>query len=274
MKRFPLFKTSFLSRIFGCFATKSFPLFFQTMINRLYVSIAHVDLQEFEPAQNYTTLNKLFTRSLKTSRIFPEDNAIIISPCDSLISAAGIIHENLALQIKGFSYDIKALLSDYISKQHKARLEDGYFLNFYLSPKDYHRYHAPCEMRITKAVHIPGKLYPVNFTWLKKVDALFVENERVVLECFTKENALFYMVFVGALNVGKMAFTFDSTIQTNAKNTIQQYYLYDNISLQKGEELGHFCMGSTIVMLFEKESFTPSIQEGSAIQFGQNIGTK
>ncbi len=274
MKRFPLFKTSLFSRFFGCFATKSFPTFYQSYINRLYVFITHVDLREFEPAQNYTTLNNLFTRCLRIPRDINKDNTSIISPCDSLISAAGTIHESLALQIKGFSYDIKALLSDYIAKPYKSRLEGGFFLNFYLSPKDYHRYHAPCDMRITKAVHIPGKLYPVNFTWLKKVDALFVENERVVLECFTKENALFYMVFVGALNVGKMAFTFDDSIQTNAKNALQQYYLYDTVSLKKGEELGHFCMGSTIVMLFEKESFTPTVQEGSPIQFGQSIGTK
>jgi phosphatidylserine decarboxylase len=274
MKRFPLFKTSLISRIFGSFATKVFPPLYQSVINRLYVSIVHADLSEFEPAQSYTTLNKLFTRQLKIPRSISNENDIIISPCDSLISAAGTIHNNLAMQIKGFSYDINTLLSDYMSKKFKARLEDGFFLNFYLSPKDYHRYHAPCDMRITKAVHIPGKLYPVNLTWLKKVDALFVENERVILECFTTENTLFYMVFVGALNVGKMAFTFDDTIQTNAKNALQQYYLYDNISLKKGEELGHFCMGSTIVMLFEKESFTPLIQEGSTIQFGQGIGTK
>ncbi|MDD3344225.1 MAG: phosphatidylserine decarboxylase [Sulfurospirillaceae bacterium] len=274
MKRFPLFKTSLLSRLFGAFATKSFPPFLQAIINRLYVRIAHVDLTDFEPAISYQTLNKLFTRHLKTPRTIPQDITTIISPCDGFISAFGTIQESLALQIKGFSYSVKELLGDYISKQNKVRLEEGFYLNFYLSPKDYHRYHAPCDMRITKAVHIPGKLYPVNFTWLRKIDALFVENERVVLECFTKDNTLFYMIFVGALNVGKMAFTFDDTIQTNVKNSLQQCYTYDSISLEKGEELGHFCMGSTIVMLFEKNSFIASIKENISIQFGHIIGTK
>lgn len=274
MKQFPIFKTSLISRIFGRFASKAFPSFLQTIVNKLYVLIAKVDLNEFEPAERYSSLNQLFTRQLLVPRTIEHDDNQVISPCDSLISASGMIHHQLALQIKGFSYNVKELLSDYIAKTHVSHLEGGAFINFYLSPKDYHRYHAPCDMRISRAVHIPGKLYPVNFRWLKKIDALFVENERVVLECFTKENRLFYMVFVGALNVGKMAFTFDETIQTNAKNSYQQWYDYTNVFLRKGDELGHFCMGSTIVMLFEKESFEVAVQEGQNVRFGQKLGVK
>lgn len=273
MQRYPNYKSSIASRLFGAFASKEFPSAIQQTINQAYAAMMKVDLSEFENAGSYKSLNKLFTRRFKTKRLFNINEKTLISPCDSLVSAYGKIENSLALQIKGFSYDVKTLLGDYIAKEAKDRLEGGDFANFYLSPSDYHRYHAPIDMRITKAVHIPGHLYPVNFTWLKKIQGLFLENERVVLECYTKENKLFYMVFVGALNVGKMAFSFDEKIQTNAKASLQQCYLYDNLSVAKGDELGHFEMGSTIVMLFEKESVHLDLENIHHVKFGQSIGS-
>lgn len=274
MQRYTTFKTSLLSRIFGTFANKKFSLPVQVFINQTYTKLMKVDLSEFENASHYPTLNKLFTRNLLKPRTYDDNSQMFISPCDSFISACGTIKENLALQIKGFSYDVRGLLGDFIAKKEKDRLDGGSFINFYLSPKDYHRYHVPIDMRISKAVHIPGKLYPVNFKWLKKIHGLFVENERVVLECYTTDDKLFYMVFVGALNVGKMCFTFDSTIQTNAKGDLQQCYMYNNVNLLKGSELGHFEMGSTIVMLFEKGSFELQAKEIASIRFGMNLGIK
>ncbi|WP_263831719.1 phosphatidylserine decarboxylase [Sulfurospirillum oryzae] len=272
MQRYPNFKSSIASRLFGAFASKEFPSPIQRTINKTYASMMKVDLMEFEEAHLYKSLNALFTRRFKMRRLFNINEKTLISPCDSIVSAFGKIENNLALQIKGFSYNVQGLLGDYIAKREKERLEGGEFVNFYLSPSDYHRYHAPIDMRIAKAVHIPGHLYPVNFTWLKKIQGLFVENERVVLECYTKENKLFYMVFVGALNVGKMAFTFDKNIQTNAKASIQQCYMYDDLFVTKGDELGHFEMGSTIVMLFEKESVNLELEGISRVKFGQPIG--
>lgn len=272
MQRYPKFKSSVASRLFGVFAHKEFPTPIQHAINKAYTTMMNIDLMEFEDVSSYKSLNALFTRSFKTRRLFNIHEKTVISPCDSFVSAFGTIEHSLALQIKGFSYNIRNLLGDYIAKKEKDRLENGAYVNFYLSPSDYHRYHAPIDMRIAKAVHIPGRLYPVNFRWLKKVQGLFLENERVVLECYTKENRLFYMVFVGALNVGKMTFTFDKTIQTNAKAAIQQCYLYQDLSINKGDELGHFEMGSTIVMLFEKESINLELGGISQVKFGQPIG--
>jgi len=272
MQRYPNFKTSYLSHLFGVFASKEFPPALQCLINRAYVFLMKVDLHEFEDVTFYKSLNKLFTRRFKTRRLFNIHDRTFISPCDSIISAYGTIEHSTALQIKGFQYNVSNLLGDYISQKSKSLLEGGDFINFYLSPRDYHRYHAPIDMRITKAIHIPGKLYPVNFTWLNKINNLFIENERVVLECYTKENKLFYMVFVGALNVGKIAFTFDASIQTNASTNLQRYYHYDNLTLTKGEELGQFEMGSTIVMLFEKELINFDLGDVCNAKFGQPIG--
>jgi phosphatidylserine decarboxylase len=272
MKRYPIFKTSLISAAFGQFASKSFPPFLQKMINKTYTASMRVDLNEFNAPESYPTLNALFTRRLQKARTIESAQTQFISPCDSFITAQGVIEEHCALQIKGHTYRVNDLLGDYCSLATKQKLEKGHYINFYLSPKDYHRYHVPIDMRIAKAVHIPGHLYPVNVTWLRKVEGLFCENERVILECYTEDAKLFYMVFVGALNVGKMCFTFDKTIQTNAKASLQQYYMYDNLWMKKGQELGHFEMGSTIVMLFEKESFKTHVSQDAPIRFGMPLG--
>ncbi len=265
------FKSSCTSRLFGKFASKKFPSFFQNIVNKSYVSLMKLDMSEFDTCDKYKSLNELFTRALKKPREFESNEDEFISPCDAFISESGNIEEQKALQIKGHSYRVRNLLGDYILKDQKDRLINGKYLNFYLSPKDYHRYHVPFDMTIKKAVHIPGKLYPVNFTWLKKVPELFVENERVILECYTKDEKLFYMVFVGALNVGKMQFIFDERIQTNAKTSMEQPYMYKNLFLKKGDELGRFEMGSTIVMLFEKDMVELTCKKNNSIKFTQKI---
>jgi len=271
MTRKPNFKSSCASRMFGCFASKKFPICVQKIINKTYVKLMKVDLSECSEASSYKSLNALFTRELKIKREIDTNEDSFISPCDSFISECGDIEEQKALQIKGHEYRVRELLSNFVQKEEKDRLIDGKYINFYLSPKDYHRYHVPCDMRVKKAIHVPGKLYPVNFTWLKKIPELFVENERVILECYTKENKLFYMVCVGALNVGKMRFTFDDCIQTNAKSSIEQPYMYDNLWLKKGDELGRFEMGSTIVMLFEKDMVELTCKKYKSIRFGDVI---
>lgn len=268
------FKSSCVSRIFGRFASKTFPSFFQNFINKIYVKLMKVDLSECDDATSYTSLNALFTRELKIKREIKTNEDDFISPCDAFISECGKIEDEKALQIKGFEYKVRNLLGDYILKPEKKRLIDGEYLNFYLSPKDYHRYHVPIDMRVKKAIHIPGKLYPVNLKWLNKIPELFVENERVVLECYTKEDKLFYMVFVGALNVGKMQFTFDKKIQTNVKSGTEQLYMYNDIRLKKGDELGRFEMGSTIVMFFEKDMVELTCKKNESIRFADKITKK
>ncbi|MBE0492197.1 MAG: phosphatidylserine decarboxylase [Sulfurospirillum sp.] len=267
------FKSSLFSRLFGSFASCKFPKPVQWFINFAYTKILGVDLYDFDNFASYPSLNALFTRKLKKGRFFSQNENVMISPCDSFISASGKIEDAQALQIKGFSYGVSELLGYSIVKSEKNRLENGQFINFYLSPKDYHRYHVPIDMYVAKAVHIPGRLYPVNFRWLQKIPQLFCENERVVLECYTKKGKLFYLIFVGALNVGKMVFNFDACIQTNAKKQGEKFYTYDELYLQKGDELGRFEMGSTIVMLFEQDTLALTCKSGASVRFGDAIAT-
>ncbi|MDR1285235.1 MAG: phosphatidylserine decarboxylase [Campylobacteraceae bacterium] len=265
--------TNVFSRIFGFLASKRFPKKIQKFINESYVKLFNIDMGEFKTPQNYESLNALFTRSFIISRDFAKNDKVLISMCDSLISAEGTIKRNdfTALQIKGSSYCVNSLLGDFILTKEKKKLEGGIFINLYLSPADYHHYHSPCYMKIIKAVHIPGKLYPVNFKWLNKKAGIFTENERVVLECETKDADKFFLIFVGALNVGKMRFYFDENICTNAKETNQTLYMYKDLYVSQGDELGFFEMGSTVVFLGENKIFKSLVKCDTKVKFGDEI---
>lgn len=245
--------TNKISNIFHKFANYEFPKTVQSIINNGYVKILGLNMKEFKDPSNYTTLNKLFTRELTSPRSFDTSLDTFISPADSFVSEAGAIKNSTACQIKGMSYSVKELLTDEILYDDFEKLKDGKFMNFYLSPKDYHRYHCVYNCQITKLIHVPGKLYPVNFTYLKKQQDLFIENERVIVECKTNDDRLFYMVFVGALNVGKMVFTFEPKVNTNSDVFNTQVYTYDNLHLKKGDCMGYFEMGSTVLLFWEKD---------------------
>ena len=263
--------TNNISVIFGIFASKEFPKFIQKIINFLYVKLLRLDMNEFKHYSEYSSLNNLFTRELIKKREINSDVNQFISPTDSFISAQGNLNENVLLQIKNMPYSIDRLLTNSIDENHLKRIRNGNFMNFYLSPKDYHRYHSSFDCTVSKLIHIPGKLYPVNFSYLKKKLNLFIENERVILECLTKDNKLFYMVFVGALNVGKMVFNFEPRVKTNSSTNSIQEYLYSNLSLKKGDTIGYFEMGSTVVMIWEKDIVELENLENKKVKFTQTI---
>ncbi|MBN2895782.1 MAG: phosphatidylserine decarboxylase [Campylobacterales bacterium] len=263
--------TNLLSRAFGRFAAHSFAQPFQSWINRAYVRMMKLDMREFDDPSAYASLTALFTRVLNVPRSIDTAVDTFISPCDALVSACGTIEEGLAMQIKGRAYGIDALLGEHVPSEAKSALDGGDYLNLYLSPKDYHRYHAPCDLQVVQAIHIPGKLYPVNMPALRNIPSLFIENERVVLECLAEGKRLF-LVMVGALNVGKMQITFEPSLQTNAKEAKACSYRYEALHLKKGEDFGCFEMGSTIVVLCEKGLVARTVAGGETVRFGRSIG--
>ena len=261
--------TNLISLYFGKFAKKQFPSIIQKFINASYVKLMGLNMSEFKHSRYYKSLNELFTRELIIKREIDETAGVIISPTDSLITQCGQIQNDIALQIKGMEYSVEELLTYYCSSNFE-RIKNGSFMNFYLSPKDYHRYHAPCDFKLLKLIHVPGKLYPVNLKYLNKEFELFVQNERVVLECETN-GKIFYMVFVGALNVGQMVFEFENRVETNNDAKEMKVYTYENIEISKGECLGYFKMGSTVVMLWEKEMIELDNLLNQNVRFGQKI---
>lgn len=318
-KRFIKWVLKCVSRAFGCVANVRFARCLQARINAAYVKAFKIDLGEFEPLENYASLNALFTRKLMAKRALA---AGFISPCDGKIlecgsSSAQAKGEQIALSIKGYTYSVSELLGaayddftgaragfedlrtqnsktcgEFLSADDdKIELQAAFeYVNIYLSPRDYHRYHCPVNMRVKAAYYMSGALFSVNEKSLKKVPNLYARNERFVLECealgaisneCAHENLgsnsqksgakCFYMVFVGALNVGKMCFNFDEDLQKRAKFGANFSKKYDKIELEKGAELGHFELGSTIVLLFKKDDFKLCIKPYQSVKFGETI---
>jgi phosphatidylserine decarboxylase len=265
--------SSIISEYFGDFASKEFPSIVQRVINSTYVNLLGLDMSEFQEPKQYKSLNALFTRELKIKREFNIDSDTIISPCDSFITECGELDKDYALQIKGMHYNVQDFLGDKVDTDMCSQITDGQFVNFYLSPKDYHRYHMPMNLKIKKAIHIPGKLYPVNIPYLKKQIDLFIENERVVLECEMENSKPMYLVLVGALNVGKMTLSFEPQLQTNARKEHISVYEYEDLYMNKGDEFGYFMMGSTIIMLAPKDTLNLNIQTNEKVSFAQKIAT-
>lgn len=263
--------TSLISQNFGKFASKEFPTWFQKIVNNSYVKLMGLDMSAFHATNTYKSLNALFTRKLREKREFSLDADDFISPCDSLISETGVIRDDYALQIKGMRYTCDEFIGGEFSEEEKAIVADGTFINFYLSPKDYHRYHIPTNLKVLKAVHIPGKFYPVNIPSLKKRLNLFSENERVVILCEANNGKRFYMVLVSALNVGVMKVSFEPRIQTNATAITPQTYTFENTFLNKGDDFGCFEMGSTIVILAQKDMLDVDVNSGDNVKFAQTI---
>ena len=255
-----------VSRLFGKFAQTEFPYFLQKIINISYVKLMKLDMSEFDEPSSYKTLNQLFTRALKNPRIFSYG---VLSPVDAFVSKMGKVENDTIFQIKGMEYSLGEMLTQNY-KEQATKLEGGDYANFYLSPKDYHRYHIPCDMQIKSVTHVPGKLYPVNFKYLQKVPNLFIENERVIVECDV-DGKLIFLVLVGALNVGKMVVNFEKDIETNRKVDEIRKFTYTDLRLKRGDEFGYFKMGSTIVMISEKDLLELDVYESSKVRFGDKI---
>jgi len=243
----------------------------QNIINKSYVKLMGLDMSAFKEPSQYETLNKLFTRAFVTSPTLPKDKDRLISGVDALITDAGKIEEGKAYQIKGMAYEIDTLFGEFHTGLSN-KVEGGEFINFYLSPKDYHRYHMPMTLKILSLTHIPGKLYPVNFPLLRNKKDLFIENERVVIECEDEKGRTQVLVLVGALNVGKMVVTFEDNIRTNSEIRAPKHYTYENLTLARGELFGWFEMGSTILTFSQKGSIFPEVAINQKVSFADILG--
>lgn len=258
--------TNLVSRLVGKFAQKEFPASIQGLINSLYVRLLGVNLSEFKESYKYKSLNELFTRQKEAPLRL--ENANLVSPCDGKVVGVGEIKDAKSYQIKSISYDLNALLTN-ITQTSISKIANGYFLNIYLSPKDYHRYHAPCDLQIKRLIHVPAKLYPVNNLALRFVKDLYIQNERVIIEANTFDHKKVFIVLVGALNVGSMIVHFEPKLLTNTAKTETTSFLYENLSIQKGQEFGYFKMGSTILIFTQSEKF--SAMQGEILKVGEAI---
>ncbi|MBP3981325.1 MULTISPECIES: archaetidylserine decarboxylase [unclassified Acidovorax] len=196
---------------------------------------------------SYASFNDFFTRALKPGAR-PLAATDLVCPVDGAISQFGPLDKDQIFQAKGHHYSTTALVGG--DATLAARFEHGHFATLYLSPRDYHRIHMPCAGRLTRMVHVPGDLFSVNPTTARGVPGLFARNERVVC-VFESDHGPFVLVLVGATIVGSMATVWHGQVNPPRTGQLRQWdYAPGTVSLQQGEEMGRFLLGSTVVMLF------------------------
>jgi phosphatidylserine decarboxylase len=220
---------------------------------------------------SYASFNEFFTRPLKAGAR-PLAAADFICPVDGAISQLGAIEKDQIFQAKGHHYSSTALVGG--DAALAAQFDNGTFATIYLSPRDYHRIHMPCDGRLTRMIYVPGDLFSVNPTTARGVSGLFARNERVVC-VFASDHGPFVLTLVGATIVGSMATVWHGVVNPPRRPDICEWHYEEGaVSLRKGEEMGRFLLGSTVVMLFpaNKVAFNPKWSAEQPVRLGENMG--
>ncbi|MBC7452825.1 MAG: phosphatidylserine decarboxylase [Massilia sp.] len=223
---------------------------------------------------SYTSFNEFFTRPLRPDAR-PLAAADFVCPVDGAISQIGQINDHQIFQAKGHTFTTAELVGGDASLA--AHFQHGSFANLYLSPKDYHRLHMPCDGRLTRMIYVPGALFSVNPTTARGIPGLFARNERVVCVFESLEHGTFVMTLVGATIVGSMATVWHGVVNPTRPGKICEWdYRDQQIELKQGAEMGRFLLGSTIVMLFQQDAiaFNQAWGPQGAIRLGEMMGNR
>jgi phosphatidylserine decarboxylase len=246
-----------------------------TALIRWFVKRYKVNMAEAQEPNiaAYASFNDFFTRALKDGAR-PLAQADYLCPVDGAISQLGPIAGDQVFQAKGHSYSTTALVGG--DAQLAAQFENGLFATLYLSPRDYHRIHMPCDGTLRRMIYVPGDLFSVNPTTARGVPGLFARNERVVC-VFDGADGAFVLTLVGATIVGSMATVWHGQVNPPRSPQICEWqYEANQVVLKKGAEMGRFLLGSTVVMLFAKSKL--AFQQGwapeRAICMGEAMGHK
>jgi phosphatidylserine decarboxylase len=266
-----------ISRAAGRLAAMRLPKSMMQWVIKRFARKFNIALDEVaKPLSEFASLQSFFIRELKAGvhQVDQHDNAFV-SPCDGAYGQSGVVEGGLLMQVKGKTFRLSELLCD---EKWAQSFDGGTYAVLYLSPRDYHRFHAPCDMQITEATHVPGRLWPVNQWAVANVDELFCVNERVVMKAITKSQSVdaFAIIAVGATMVGKVKLAFDETLTTNETGSQfeRRRYAAFQASLRRGAELGYFEFGSTLVVVMPKNCGRLDSQNvGSTIRMGQKIGS-
>ena len=243
-----------------------------TRLVRWFVRKYGVDMSEAAnpEIESYASFNDFFTRALKEGAR-PLADADLICPVDGTISQFGRVEQDQILQAKGHRYSTTALVGG--DPVLAAEFHDGSFATLYLSPKDYHRIHMPCDGVLSRMIHVPGALFSVNPTTARGVPGLFARNERVVCVFESETVGRFVLALVGATIVGSMATVWHGAVNSPRTRRVRDWsYPAAHVSLKRGEEMGRFMLGSTVVMLFGKDAglvFNPEWEPGRTIRLGE-----
>lgn len=254
------------TRLMGAFARTRLPAVAQRALLKWYVAKYRVDLDECEGGlDDYKSLVDFFTRGLKAG-VRPVDMAprALVSPCDAMTYACGRIENGKIPQSDGRSYDVHELLGG------DTRFDGGDFAVLYLSPRDYHRVHVPREGTVRRYTYLPGALWPVFPAATKRIEALFARNERLTT-WIDSDLGEYALVMVGAFGVGRMRVVYDPLV-TNEGRPRAERPLEPAPTFARGDEIGRFEMGSTVILVFPPNTIAWAIRPGDPVRVGAKIG--
>lgn len=262
-----------LSRLVGYLAELQRPAFLKNWAIRTYIRYYKIDMSEavIEAPEAYTSFNNFFIRPLKPAlRPIEGDEQTLIAPADGTVDQAGDIELGRLVQAKGVSYSLVQLLNG-----NDARCHDfigGKFTTIYLSPRDYHRVHMPVTGTLRQMDYVPGRLFSVNPTTAQAIAGIFTRNERAIFYFDTAVGPI-AIVMVGAMLVASIHTAWAGHLA--AKNPLHKTYRQGDIVLQQGDELGHFQLGSTVIVLSGAGviDWHKAVQPGSVIKMGAPLAT-
>ncbi len=243
-----------------------------TPVIKLFSKAFKVNLDEavFTDPAHYKSFNEFFTRAIKPE-LRPVADSALVSPVDGTVSQSGKIKAGRIFQAKGQDYTVRELLA--CDGATAEVFDNGQFATIYLSPRDYHRMHMPINGELLEQVHVPGRLFSVAPHTVKTVSRIFARNERVIAR-FQTEYGQMIMVLVGAINVAAIETVWDGLITPpKGKHVGRKQYEAGEVVLEKGEEMGRFNMGSTVVLLMEspEPALSEALKEGLTLRMGQAI---
>jgi phosphatidylserine decarboxylase len=260
-----------LSRLTGPLSDLRLPGPLLRLLVRAYIRAYGVDMSEAaEPLSAYPSFNAFFTRRLREgARPVAAEEGVVISPCDSRVHSIGAMPESgLLEQIKGRTYALAALLA---SEEDARTFARGVHATLYLSPSMYHRVHSPVDGVIRAWRYVPGRLFPVNSLAVRHVEALFAVNERVSILIDTPRFGAVAVIMVGATNVGRMSLSFADLV-TNSGRPGAVTVPPAPIPIARGQELGRFNLGSTVVLLAADPRLEPAgVAAGQIVRMGQPL---
>jgi len=230
----------------------------------------NIDEAESSDINDYKSFNSFFTRALKEgARPIDSDEQTVVSPADGAVSQAGPINHHKIIQAKGSDYSASRLLGN---SQQAKRYENGSFATIYLSPRDYHRVHIPAAGKLLSTRYIPGDLFSVNDQTAQALPNLFARNERLVCE-FESERGNFVVVFVGAMLVAGIETVWGGFEKPGRGDIRETDFSDSDLSYKKGDEIGRFKFGSTVILLFPEDGirWQDSLMPQSDIQMGEKI---
>lgn len=265
-----------LTIIFGWIAERKWG-FLTTWTIKLFVKLYKVDLNEAQDnkAEDYKTFNAFFARPLKEGmRPFEENAAQLIFPVDGKISEFGQVQNGALLQAKDHLYSLDALLA--CQPELCAKFKNGLYVTTYLAPSDYHRVHMPCDGKLREMIYVPGSLFSVSPSIVANIDGLFARNERVIC-VFETPFGLMTQILVGATIVGSIETVWGEQITPPRDGLIKRWTYEDQpIELKKGDEMGLFKLGSTVINLFEadKIALQESLKLNEKVKLGMPLATQ